>query len=47
MYRMDAAAMVPWPSPLIFGNRSFDNGLIELRNELEIHGFHSKQDLFL
>ncbi len=24
-----------------FGNRSFDNGLIELRNELEKHGFHT------
>lgn len=24
-----------------FGNRSFDNGLIELRNELEAHGFHT------
>ena len=24
-----------------FGNRSFDNGLIELRNELEKHGVHT------
>ena len=24
-----------------FGNRSFDNALIELRNELEQHGFHT------
>ncbi|MCI6553682.1 MAG: EFR1 family ferrodoxin [Lachnospiraceae bacterium] len=24
-----------------FGNRSFDNGLTELRNELENHGFHT------
>lgn len=24
-----------------FGNRNFDNGLIELRNELEAHGFHT------
>ena len=24
-----------------FGNRNFDNGLIELRNELENHGFHT------
>lgn len=24
-----------------FGNRSFDNGLIEVRNELEQHGFHT------
>ena len=23
----------------VFGNRNFDNGLIELRNELELHGF--------
>ena len=26
---------------VIFGNRSFDNGLIELRNELESNGFHT------
>lgn len=25
----------------VFGNRNFDNGLIELRNELEAHGFHT------
>lgn len=25
----------------VFGNRNFDNGLIELRNELELHGFHT------
>lgn len=25
----------------VFGNRNFDNGLIELRNELETHGFHT------
>lgn len=25
----------------MFGNRSFDNGLIELRNELENNGFHT------
>lgn len=25
----------------VFGNRSFDNGLIELRNELESHDFHT------
>ena len=28
--------------PLVtFGNRSFDNGLVELRNELENNGFHT------
>lgn len=26
---------------VVFGNRNFDNGLIELRNELEAHGFHT------
>ena len=26
---------------MTFGNRSFDNGLIEMRNELEQHGFHT------
>ena len=26
---------------VLFGNRNFDNGLIELRNELEAHGFHT------
>lgn len=25
----------------VFGNRNFDNALIELRNELEAHGFHT------
>lgn len=26
---------------VVFGNRNFDNGLIELRNELENNGFHT------
>ena len=25
----------------VFGNRSYDNALMELRNELEAHGFHT------
>ena len=29
-----------------FGNRNFDNALIELRNELENNGFHTKGYLF-
>ena len=38
LFRGNGALAVP---VVTFGNRNFDNGLIELRNELEAHGFHT------
>lgn len=38
MFKADGALAVP---VVTFGNRNFDNGLIELRNELENNGFHT------
>lgn len=37
-FRGEGALAVP---VVTFGNRNFDNGLIELRNELENNGFHT------
>lgn len=37
-FKADGALAVP---VVTFGNRNFDNGLIELRNELENNGFHT------
>lgn len=37
-FKGEGALAVP---VVTFGNRNFDNGLIELRNELENHGFHT------
>ena len=37
-FKGEGALAVP---VVTFGNRSYDNGLIELRNELENHGFHT------
>lgn len=37
-FKGEGALAVP---VVTFGNRSFDNGLIELRNELENNGFHT------
>ncbi|MCI8511571.1 MAG: 4Fe-4S binding protein [Lachnospiraceae bacterium] len=38
LFKGNGALAVP---VVTFGNRSFDNGLIELRNELENNGFHT------
>lgn len=38
LFRGNGALAVP---VVTFGNRNFDNGLIELRNELEAHNFHT------
>lgn len=38
LFHADGALAVP---VVCFGNRNFDNGLIELRNELETNGFHT------
>lgn len=37
-FKAEGALAIP---VVTFGNRSFDNGLIELRNELENNGFHT------
>ena len=37
-FKGEGALAVP---VVVFGNRNFDNGLIELRNELENNGFHT------
>lgn len=37
-FKADGALAIP---VVTFGNRNFDNGLIELRNELEKDGFHT------
>ena len=38
LFKAEGALAVP---VVTFGNRNFDNGLIELRNELEKNGFHT------
>jgi ferredoxin/flavodoxin len=38
LFKADGALAVP---VVCFGNRSYDNALIELRNELESNGFHT------
>ena len=38
LFKSDGALAIP---VVTFGNRNFDNGLIELRNELEKNGFHT------
>ncbi len=38
LFKADGALAIP---VVTFGNRNFDNGLIELRNELEKNGFHT------
>lgn len=38
LFKSDGALAIP---VVTFGNRNFDNGLIELRNELENNGFHT------
>ena len=38
LFKAEGALAVP---VVTFGNRNFDNGLIELRNELENNGFHT------
>ena len=38
LFKGDGTLAVP---VVTFGNRNFDNGLIELRNELEHNGFHT------
>ncbi len=38
LFKADGALAVP---VVCFGNRNFDNALIELRNQLELNGFHT------
>lgn len=38
LFKAEGALAIP---VVTFGNRNFDNGLIELRNELENNGFHT------